>query len=588
MSVDLFSVNSGQPFEGQLKELQIIQAIGRSQSLPRYDRIEQISQTTLHILQGLAQHELSSDRINLVDYNWMQSGFNKLLEFQQQKEAMVQSLYKSDVAGMRQILSEHKGLPRDTAFAKTLFERCRSVEMAQVLLEYGYNVKDISYEDIKSIFRLMVFYKAFSVIDFYAKQGIEPLFIYDRESSPETIEFIGCGGSNENVKNSLTKASYLDFPHIKTAFHKFMLSDFKSQNLELFLKHCMMNNDTEGLNLIIQEFLKDPNIDNKNAMQKVEAFFMKLALKAILGNESVCLEVILKNYPVDRFSPNNQREMLSEVKKMGFFPLIDTLISNGLAVNKDELIYLDNHKAWDREKAERQYPALHKYTLFDRSLNQDHLLRYGGQSVQNLFKREQKNSILHTLWIIQEAKISLSKLPSPEKHFFATECLQKLLKSLGQRRQNTAVLCRSTNYDLFGIPRREVIHTPIEGHYGNYRSRVNPRQRTHINIDNKPILLSQIKQIKHLDYGYFIFNEYNHFWDMGDPVFSLAVNMFENLVSGAFSNAKELCKEIARFHWLLAHISPFERGSASISEVLTDAFWLFHGISPNLYSPDIA
>lgn len=42
----------------------------------------------------------------------------------------------------------------------------------------------------------------------------------------------------------------------------------------------------------------------------------------------------------------------------------------------------------------------------------------------------------------------------------------------------------------------------------------------------------------------------------------------------------ELAECIGRFHWYWAQVSPFDRGSASIGEMLADALWLYHGYLP--------
>ena len=229
---------------------------------------------------------------------------------------------------------------------------------------------------------------------------------------------------------------------------------------------------------------------------------------------------------------------------------------------------------------------MQEYAIFNRFLNQDHRRNYGGEAVQERFRQGQTTGVLHTLWVLHEAKISMANVPPRERARLTSQSFRELWLSLGQRRKYTAMQSYSNNKDkeYFGTERNINLCTPLAGHYDSYNQRLAGKviktKIIRIIIKDQPIDL--IKIVYHYDYPECksIINIYNNFWEKEDPLFILVSGIFENLVTSNFVSAEELKEEIARFHWLMAHISPFKRGSASITEVLTDALWLFHGYIP--------
>ena len=225
-------------------------------------------------------------------------------------------------------------------------------------------------------------------------------------------------------------------------------------------------------------------------------------------------------------------------------------------------------------------PALNGYTLLNRFLNQKHLNLYGENFVQDIFRQEQRNSFIHTLWTLHEFKTTMASSKTPT--LLASPYFRELLLTLGQRRQNTAMKCNTKNFEDFGDPRQNNLNLNLkDGPYDKYAKRVPGYMAITIHINNQTFVLSKAYTDSYnFHYDVVVVNTYPHFWENEDPVFSLVSGVFENLVKGNFASAEELWNEIARFHWLMAQISPFNRGSASVTEVLTDALWLFHGYIP--------
>ena len=283
--------------------------------------------------------------------------------------------------GLRQIISDHKELPAEPIFANILFEYSTSLDMAKLLVEHGLAVKSISDNTISYRLRYLSRYKM-ALIDFFAKEGMQPLFTGLLKNDPNpTIEFRGC--TNEYYAYSLWH--YPDFPHIKSACHQFLLSKFEPQDqkrVQVILNHCSMYGDPEGMDLILKEVNKYLAGEKNNPAYSLDEICMKAALRCIEFNQTACLEVILKHIPLERFSPDNQNQLFSKAKQMGFIHIEELLANQGLPAVSLDPSYVKKHKEWDQSLAEKLYPAWQRYTSFNKSLNQAHRQIYGDEAVQ--------------------------------------------------------------------------------------------------------------------------------------------------------------------------------------------------------------
>ena len=353
MSNEISHFYSGSSLKGTPEELQLVKAIGRTLSAPVGELVQLVNQTAIEKLQSMAEGERSSQKVNFEDYNWLLLGFKKLLDSEKVKNNILSLLETNDVEGLRQILAQHKELPSEPVFAEMLFSGCTSLDMAALLVDHGLAVKNIEKDTIETVLYKLLIMKPFfhkpkpllALIDIYAKAGMEPLFEVDDYKGLQTIELLGGGGYH--FKNSLMY--YPEYPHIKAACHKFLLSEFNLQNqkkVELIVNHCSKYGDSEGLNLILQEAQKHLTAENQQTELSFEDICLQAALYAIGHNQAACLEAILKNFPHEQFSIKNKISLVAEAKKMGFVQIEELLATQGMMPPG----YVQQHQAWWKGK----------------------------------------------------------------------------------------------------------------------------------------------------------------------------------------------------------------------------------------------
>ncbi len=56
----------------------------------------------------------------------------------------------------------------------------------------------------------------------------------------------------------------------------------------------------------------------------------------------------------------------------------------------------------------------------------------------------------------------------------------------------------------------------------------------------------------------------------------------------AHTDRARLVAQVAELHWWLAHAAPFDRGSASITDALTKAIFIFQHVNPGCWLPEVA
>lgn len=547
-----------------------------------------------------------------------------LRQSKQLEDHLIKILESNDLSEMQHMLSMHSTLPSDPYFAQILFRYCQTENMASLLLEYGLSLDSITLDTyLNTLCRLHKDHK--KLIDWYISKGLAVFLEFDSFDGFTTLEFAGCG--KEHAKYSLR--GYPHYPHLKAACHRFVLQELNWHDpaiLEAILKHFPEHQDYEGLDLFLQDIANKIKANPCFTALDFESICFKAALYCIEYNQFSCFKVVDKAFPWKALSPERQQYLLSKARHVGSIE-IEELIHT---LHLPEPISTSSYrmpKTWTKAEAELHYPALKGYTRFSRALSQSHQDLYGREQAQEAFRQFQQTSLLFTLstlnlWkpmLAQEEQqrsvsaISAKKLNDPQNgshegcpekgrsegatcswikddvagsagSLSTVPYFRELLISLGLRRRLTAIECQSPASYNFGVPRDDSILTSFETTYQAYASKAKDME-TYLGVNGQLFILSSVQTAPPKDdrlgpHVRFVKNEYTEFWNDDDPVFIFVAHVFDRVVSQSFSSEVDLKNEIAKFHWLMAHVSPFKRGSASITEILTDALWIYHGYVP--------
>jgi hypothetical protein len=564
---------------GTMDELPQIEAIGRQTS--KYPALLPgiVNTTALEKLQKFADTQLSSNYINPEVYKTLQDGFNKINETKDFMKKVIEAFKQNDLPSLQKYFTTHPEIASFPSLLQTGFVYCRTIEIAQFLLEKGGQLESIHETDWEDTVLKLALDKKFDLLDFYAKQGVDTksLFTLITTGNRCSIEFKGC---ETHPSEMGTLAGYIDYPYLTEALHDFIEQDVSengNDNLGLILEHFGMHGDPEGIARALNKLTEDRKIE---FYPKTFTIIKSAIYVAIQWGNLAVLKEILNFVPFDKILPKQQIVIIEFASSVGYLD-IENFLSTKLQLTRDRFKSLKDHNEWFNSGAEIVFPVLKGYQTMDRALNSLHWTYYGGDLIQQTFRQKQRESVLEALWKFKELKnLDLDQLVDDnEKLDMLLLFFNELLECLGNRRGHIASLCRTRYLYKFGQIRKTTLKTSLSGAYEKYDELIKEGSRkTLIKLDNKNYVLSEI--LKQPDQPAEVINSYNDFFNPDDPLFKYTTRIFGNIILKAYESRQELRKEIAKLHWMLAHISPFSRGSASISEVITDALWLYHGYLP--------
>ena len=398
-------------------------------------------------------------------------------------------------------------------------------------------------------------------IEEFAKSGLTPFCLNEKCSRP-VIVFIGDQWGWGSMDGKC-----LALPYTKKALHDCVQSTIENKNLLAWQRILIISEylqlyasygDIEGIHLLL-------SCVQRNKILIAPEFLQEPIYQAILNGHLDVLDALLMHSSLNNFSKKEQENFFSSALSKGYLEVMQLLQDKGCLSSEIDQKNCKQLQDWFESTAETALPSLTFYQPLDRSLNREHLQLYGGSDVQAIYQQETRKNVVFALWSIRSDRSLCS--------------FKTLLSTLGDRRRHIAYLCETKNASEFCIKRKHIMTTTLCGQYQRYGDKVDKPKTQQLTIHGQSYLLTQ--QSKDDWVGSIIENVYVGFWDEDDPLFSYVAIIYENIVTEDWSNKPiELKNKIAHLHWLLAHISPFSRGSAAISETLTDALWLMHGYIP--------
>lgn len=290
------------------------------------------------------------------------------------------------------------------------------------------------------------------------------------------------------------------------------------------------------------------------------------------------IEILLCHFPISQFQLEDQETFFSSAFRLGHFESVDLLVKRGFNPSERDFDNLNSFSKWLNGGAKIAVPALNSYKQFDRTLDSRHHSLYGGEEIQDIYQSKVKESVVYALWEMNRAKMSNDWRQS----------FDILLIAIGDRRGHIAQICNSKDKKYFGLKRLQIIETPLINHYEGYLDRYEHQKKVVVTLENQKYLLTNhTKNFAPNDpFGSgplrsTISNLCITFWEKDSPLFLHVASIYQKIISEDWSSKpNELKNEIASFHWHLANIVPFVRGTASTLETITDAMWLFHGYIP--------
>lgn len=345
----------------------------------------------------------------------------------------------------------------------------------------------------------------------------------------------------------------------------------------------------ERIGLLHQSLHEKFPENRRPALQKLEKVIQ-------LGLVEKFDQYLGEDFP-SKFTPEQQQNLIAAALNGGYLAAAKRLVEKGCSISEGDKLRLQNLSGWSQEIAEKKFPVLKAYNSLDRALNPQHLQTYQSmvsssnintvkpaEAQQAEYLAESKKNVIHALWVVNQAK---------ESGMDTATSFQCLLSGLGDRRQRIAYLNFSKDAAKFGNKRALLnenpdlyrrnegfASTPLDNEkyhsYGEQVGQLEDVQMNKISIDNKEYILSRLDPSSKI-----ITHWSSDFWKPGSPLFTHVSSIYGNIVNTDWSeNPEGLKNEIASLHWHLANIMPFDRGSASIIENITDALWLMHGFVP--------
>jgi len=202
-----------------------------------------------------------------------------------------------------------------------------------------------------------------------------------------------------------------------------------------------------------------------------------------------------------------------------------------------------------------------------RPLNSEHSLLYAPK-YQGRYEEQFRSGVVR-IW--QELNDLRSKEFRSQEECDAD--MLSLIKNVGKLRRGIAKRCHHENPEKYGAIRSKKSKTRVapDGPYSGYLDRyIEGGQIVGFFSDQALILTSHIASRK---LGYKLCHE--------APEHPLTQKALAYHLHAAIDcPPEEVHDRIATFHWWMANVIPFERGSGACAEMITAALWLSHGLVP--------
>lgn len=342
----------------------------------------------------------------------------------------------------------------------------------------------------------------------------------------------------------------------------------KELTLEAVLNNLLKTRDLDGFKLLLSKKVNQKPLNAK-----------LLSLVKIIEAGSDFIDALFECVPTKQLA-----DFVSQAQLNGDIETQSFLISKNVPFSKQQMENYICQKKWFEKDAEEQFPALKHYKI-DRKISTYKGWYLNNARDQNFYQQEVSKSVKFALFVMNEMRNSDDN----------SNKFESLLTSLGFRRNSIAIQSNSKYAELFGRKRKE-IHRVLPGYHNvEYSNRLKKLLLDGVNsvsieINNKKYDLVAYKLHTSKDSKEttpYTFHD-SPFWVPDHPVFKHVSNLFEEIVKmdDASLDPQDITNKIAEFHWLMANIMPFDRGTASILEVFTDALWLLHGFIPQLKVKD--
>lgn len=349
-------------------------------------------------------------------------------------------------------------------------------------------------------------------------------------------------------------------------FYEFLMKNIKNKDftLEFALNILLEMKDLEGFKLLLSK---------KRNQKPLNAKLLSFVKIREAGPDFI--DALFESIPAKQLIDFvNYAQINWDIETQSF------LISKNVPFSKKQMENYVGQKEWFEKNAEGQIPALKHYNAYRQ------ILTYKGWYLnndkdQNFYRQEISKSVKFALFIMNEIKNSDDN----------SNKFESLLTSLGSRRNSIAIQTKTLKAESFG-KKREKFHRIFLDNYDKEYSRrlekliLKGETSASIEINKKKYDLAEYK-IQYFEAAKETKSYTFHdcpFWVPNHPVFKHVSNLFEEIVKMEDHDLdpQDIKNKIAEFHWLMANTMPFDRGTASIAEVLTDALWLLHGFIPPL------
>lgn len=375
-----------------------------------------------------------------------------------------------------------------------------------------------------------------------------------------------CGSVKFRNRESYNFQNFPLKPEEDKDISEFLMKSFKNKDfdLEFALNPLLDVNDLEGFKLLLSK---------KRNQKPLNAKLLSFVKIREAGPDFI--DALFESVP-----PKQLIDFVNHAQINWDIETQSLLISQNVPFTKQQIEKYVEQKGWFDKNAAEQIPALRYYNA-DREIITYKDWYLNNDKDQNFYRQEISKSVKFALFIMNEMKNSDDN----------SNKFESLLTSLGFRRNSIAIQTKTTKAGLFG-KKREKFHRVFLNSYDEEYSRrldeliLKGENSASIEINKKKYDLAEYK----IQYFEILKETKSYtfhdclFWTPNNPVFKHVSNLFEEIVKmeDHDPDPQDLKNKIAEFHWLMANIMPFDRGTASIAEVLTDALWLLHGFIPQL------
>lgn len=445
----------------------------------------------------------------------------------------------------REILFEELGNAKDLETARSICARS------------GFEVGLLNERENKSLHKFSpaeeaFYYKRYDVANYYISLG---------------------GAFHLNARsNEINKPSlFFEFPFLSEAVCEAKLrcainGDLRKEIDGVYILNFILDEACHKGNLRAIDWVLKKLEEHKIPISKME---LDVAVRnAISGGFDYIIEKLAQKFDLRVLEPEKKDDFIKKCLDSGF-PNLISMLSRAMDVHLTEEQVKEMDGLIEKLQSTKEEFEKELEHAFPTVINAAHDKMHGGQSNEDVYRREYINATIYALNYIRTN---------------AKNCnFERLISNLADRRRRMAVLGNLSPLDRFGIRETNYSVTPYGKSYASYGERIREKYKGRLphqinyKLNGISLSLTTISDSKwEHPYGF-----------TSDQLMPEIARMCKELISTSTADGKHVITETAKILSLFSHAAPFSRGTPTIIYMLIDALMLYQGYQMIDKKPDL-